>query len=205
MIPVGLLFQSTPSVWRETGYAFIRLFVSGLHFNPLPPCGGRQIDWRERNERAYFNPLPPCGGRRQCAATALHTGTISIHSLRVEGDPEGLSAVERRFYISIHSLRVEGDKMALSSCTVAYSFQSTPSVWRETAFPVLFPFQLAISIHSLRVEGDDHGGGYRDSDRHFNPLPPCGGRPPAIRVTCQCRDFNPLPPCGGRRRFDDRR
>ena len=33
-------------------------------------------------------------------------------------------------------------------------FQSTPSVWRETATPSSRPVPLDISIHSLRVEGD---------------------------------------------------
>ena len=35
------LFQSTPSVWRETlSGAKAPAWVS--HFNPLPPCGGRR-------------------------------------------------------------------------------------------------------------------------------------------------------------------
>ena len=57
--------------------------------------------------------------------------SISIHSLRMEGDTvpifEGL-----RHNISIHSLRMEGD-MATSYVPSGTSlFQSTPSAWRET-------------------------------------------------------------------------
>ena len=35
-------FQSTPSAWRETG-AFGFTFIQPIHFNPLPPHGGRQL------------------------------------------------------------------------------------------------------------------------------------------------------------------
>ncbi|CDE12000.1 uncharacterized protein BN611_01279 [Ruminococcus sp. CAG:330] len=55
--------------------------------------------------------------------------------------------------ISIHSLRVEGD-----SQHATYKRQSD------------------ISIHSLRVEGDGGRVVFFGWLRHFNPLPPCGGR-----------------------------
>ena len=59
-------FQSTPSVWRETSGA-TRLRTGGKNFNPLPPCGGRRSS--RRNPPIWI--------------------AISIHSLRVEGDPHG--------------------------------------------------------------------------------------------------------------------
>ena len=34
---------------------------------------------------------------------------------------------------------------------------------------------------------------------HFNPRPPCGGRPGIRFRKCEPGDFNPRPPCGGRR------
>ena len=60
-----------------------------------------------------------------------HKTVISIHALRVEGDPSiDVLLVGRR--ISIHALRVEGDVIL-----------------------VLVNFvDRAISIHALRVEGD---------------------------------------------------
>ena len=58
------------------------------------------------------------------------------------------------FCISIHSLRVEGDPDVLMGCCVE-----------------------GISIHSLRVEGDLQFINVDWSENHFNPLPPCGGRP----------------------------
>ena len=57
--------------------------------------------------------------------------TISIHSLRVEGDYGTAQKWASGEHISIHSLRVEGD-----------------------LFPKIFSFLQRISIHSLRVEGD---------------------------------------------------
>ena len=56
--------------------------------------------------------------------------------------------------ISIHSLRVEGDPAATSEKGVDKIFQSTPSVWRETLRIIQRGGSGFISIHSLRVEGD---------------------------------------------------
>ena len=125
-----------------------------LHdFNPLPPCGGRLPAGMMAGNASYFNPLPPCGGRPCCG-----------------------SAMWNFCSISIHFLRVEGDAVVLLQFLVHVEFQSTPSVWRETRFPVrTVPLPL-----------------------NFNPLPPCGGRQrPLLRVQQQIH-FNPLPPCGGR-------
>ena len=59
------------------------------------------------------------------------TTTISIHSLRVEGD-KVLFADSVATSISIHSLRVEGDFDDTRPAEGVDIFQSTPSVWRET-------------------------------------------------------------------------
>ena len=147
-----ILFQSTPSVWRETLTASI-VCGSMHHFNPLPPCGGRRMCcavgdpfvqfqstpsvWRETTGiisillfGINFNPLPPCGGRRNEIVCFFGTDPISIHSLRVEGDQIRFSSSSGAD-ISIHSLRVEGDVLP-QRASAAQSFQSTPSVWRET-------------------------------------------------------------------------
>ena len=170
-------FQSTPSAWRETSLSG-GWYTEVQNFNPLPPHGGRHIiSYRDNIADPNFNPLPPHGGRRfstplgaaplafqstpsawrETAWDRLRSGggTISIHSLRMEGDE---SAVRRRFHrrdfnplpphggrhgsstvarqvhsISIHSLRMEGD------------------VLRNRGKPC----RCTISIHSLRMEGDD--------------------------------------------------
>ena len=80
-----VIFQSTPSAWRETSlfskhftnvhisihslrmegdcfwYAAFR-YVPG-NFNPLPPHGGRRSEHSSKKFRCHFNPLPPHGGR----------------------------------------------------------------------------------------------------------------------------------------------
>ncbi len=77
-----------------------------------------------------FNPLPPCGGRRSPLVSTVCRSTISIHSLRVEGDSLYIVITSLRA-ISIHSLRVEGDVLLYRSDLLS-----------------------GISIHSLRVEGN---------------------------------------------------
>ena len=79
----------------------------------------------------HFNPLPPHGGRRRKILTSNKTMFISIHSLRMEGDPV---------------LVCQNGKIK--------TFQSTPSAWRETNGILDNLPQLIISIHSLRMEGD---------------------------------------------------
>ena len=55
--------------------------------------------------------------------------------------------------ISIHSLRAEGDNGKEKNTS-----------------------EKSISIHSLRAEGDHDAQYWGVPQRHFNPLPPCGGR-----------------------------
>ena len=57
-----------------------------------------------------------------------------------------------------------------------------------------------ISIHSLRMEGDHLDIPDAEDTKHFNPLPPHGGRHIIHTfVYCAYVHFNPLPPHGGRR------
>ena len=173
----AILFQSTPSAWRETqgerhsgqcGHISIHSLrmegdiTSSLSllldrdFNPLPPHGGRPCRRTGSHSPLYhFNPLPPHGGRLSPIPRVLLVSAISIHSLRMEGD-------HCQFY------------RILDICI----FQSTPSAWRETLVPVrqrlfLLSFQSTPSAwretQLLLVSMLSH--------QHFNPLPPHGGRP----------------------------
>ena len=56
--------------------------------------------------------------------------------------------------ISIHSLRMEGDPFCSAAYAADRPFQSTPSAWRETRHALQGRVKLCISIHSLRMEGD---------------------------------------------------
>ena len=107
-LDMSVIFQSTPSAWRET-HAIVRvdapnyisihsLRMEGdcrspiaalriLHFNPLPPHGGRQL--RKAfilTGEKHFNPLPPHGGRRtrwrQSAETSRHFNPLPPHGGR---------------------------------------------------------------------------------------------------------------------------
>ena len=78
------IFQSTPSVWRETVKPLLLTFTGVFQSTPSV--------WRETSQHATY--------KRQ--------SEISIHSLRVEGDSTGF-LWKYIAGISIHSLRVEGD------------------------------------------------------------------------------------------------
>ena len=127
---VTVIFQSTPSAWRETAPSASNKNLTGK-FQSTPSA------WRE-TIRLNQDDFTTC---------------ISIHSLRMEGDPVSSGKTIRQS-ISIHSLRMEGDEMSTVSEYVGEVFQSTPSAWRETWPP-----------HMCRVVLP-----------YFNPLPPHGGR-----------------------------
>ena len=162
----------------------------------------------------HFNPLPPCGGRPRYDIIILVTVSFqSTPSVWRETDRYRLCRAWQM--ISIHSLRVEGDRLCkcpihpqkhfnpLPPCggrprydiiiLVTVSFQSTPSVWRETKVSYPGGCQCHISIHSLRVEGDAVRSASCRSDTHFNPLPPCGGRRLPVYVLPVDRRFQSTP------------
>ena len=74
---------------------------------------------------------------------------------------------------------MEGDLYNLYRKSTPGEFQSTPSVWRETTSPFCIstfsPFQSTPSVwrETLRKAFILTG------EKHFNPLPPYGGRPTA--------------------------
>ena len=129
----SLIFQSTPSVGRETlDMVIIHLVLIIISIHSLRGEGDYQHRRCRQSDCYNFNPLPPWGGRR-CAVSKVHClGCISIHSLRGEGDRFPDFAPILRSCISIHSLRGEGDDSIVN----------------------LKWFPISISIHSLRGEGD---------------------------------------------------
>ena len=123
-------FQSTPSAWRET-HAMHGTCRTILHFNPLPPHGGRHDELIKRCTRFLFQSTPSAWRETYFEGIENDFADISIHSLRMEGDlfrrhspariryfnplpPHGGrlaadKALAGRIKISIHSLRMEGD------------------------------------------------------------------------------------------------
>ncbi|CDE12002.1 unknown [Ruminococcus sp. CAG:330] len=127
---------------------------------------------------------------------------------------------ERYDLISIHSLRVEGDRRWRQKCLEICAFQSTPSVWRETATQLKSEREQRISIHSLRVEGDqkhlldntlvmisihslrvegDPDASGKSGIQSFQSTPSVWRETfPDLSPKVPISNFNPLPPCGGR-------
>ena len=126
------------------------------HFNPLPPHGGRHwIDgFFDKFAKISIHSLR-MEGDAYCGAIRRTRKRISIHSLRMEGDdakhatrcllicdfnplpPHGGrqhsdTVSKYSYFISIHSLRMEGDYWISVTLLESFSFQSTPSAWRET-------------------------------------------------------------------------
>ena len=197
-----IIFQSTPSVWRETGPSKSIDLPEAISIHSLRVEGDHGAAMRAVILHAIsihslrvegdtdllamlkvdldFNPLPPCGGRPITFCVDGGITIISIHSLRVEGDSSAPCFCTMRT-ISIHSLRVEGDLVnsisPINSCHI--SIHSLRVEGDPPDFASLF--SGSISIHSLRVEGDQRIMTGCQSCCHFNPLPPCGGRPAAFR------------------------
>ena len=106
--PSPATFQSTPSAWRETSGTFTPR-TDSLNFNPLPPHGGRHTVLLSINNSTNFNPLPPHGGR-----------------LQVLNFFQGA----KRFQSTPSAWR---ETVKAGKLQKPQRFQSTPSAWRETA------------------------------------------------------------------------
>ena len=162
-IDSGKSFQSTPSAWRETK---IPDGLQGryLHFNPLPPHGGRHYARLFFQKILYFNPLPPHGGR--LLLPFLYTLHSSFQSTPSAWRETGSNSVE--------------------VCEFFY-FNPLPPHGGRPAELERLRYICEISIHSLRMEGDSILPGDSQAMNHFNPLPPHGGRPVA---TCFFGSFS---------------
>ncbi len=101
--PQFVLFQSTPSVWRETG------------------------DYQDSTTKEYAISIHSLRveGDYSCFYGCFISIDISIHSLRVEGDGDTMrDRIE--VDISIHSLRVEGDLLHRPSLHLHSNFNPLP-------------------------------------------------------------------------------
>ena len=191
-------------------------------FYPRPPGGGRHQGISQKSNRVSdFYPRLPDGGRRAYVLSARKFNSISIHALRVEGDPtflRGRSATNAflstpsgwratfpatricyRGCISIHALRVEGDRVNQRAVNPTNPFLSTPSGWRATICSATL-----ITLYSTFLSTPS---GWRATvvlvalfPRCFNfyPRPPGGGRPFCISKDICVYNFYPRPPGGGR-------
>ena len=146
-------FQSTPPVWGATGIVVpaILLEVISIH---APRVGG---DIFGTNYYAFceISIHAPRVGGDGLARLVRTFFRISIHAPRVGGDFETVYAKVDCAVISIHAPRVGGDRVSFRLPMHHCTFQSTPPVWGATS----------------------HGSASHLPPGHFNPRPPCGGRP----------------------------
>ena len=88
-------FQSTPSAWRET-VAEVYFCLWLWYFNPLPPHGGRLGTQTEKNRSEVFQSTPSAWRETSDMRKCYHCIFISIHSLRMEGDPVSIPIAATR-------------------------------------------------------------------------------------------------------------
>ena len=177
----------------------------------LPPISMRWI---------YFYPRPPCGGRRfhQCNRSAA--GRISIHALRVEGDPSlssNVSTISRflstpsgwRATIPLSSSprdcpnfypRPPGGGRQKPMCIAHglwHFYPRPPGGGRPRRGVAIYSIGQFLSMPSGWRATVEQGGA-RSFQRHFYPRPPGGGRPRGSPEVPRKLNFYPRPPGGGR-------
>ena len=125
------VFQSTPSTRRETGDA-CKLWIFETEFQSTPSTRRETfLPWQWYRHSLHFNPLPPHGGRPEVSYTSVQESIISIHSLHTEGDETHLPHPSAKLlFQSTPSTRRETRSAIPRS--LAVPFQSTPSTRRET-------------------------------------------------------------------------
>ena len=147
-------FQSTPSARRATA-AFALAPITGDHFNPRPPRGGRLVTPFSsarlsrfqstpsarrattsllifRPSQANFNPRPPRGGRLWVSPLCFWHLLISIHALREEGDYVVEDVKSKATNFNPRPPR-GGRPWPAPGTSAAGRFQSTPSARRATS------------------------------------------------------------------------
>ena len=152
-----------------------RVTLQNVHFNPLPPYGGRPERrclamkrfkfqstpsvWRETFCSSAFRDTlsfqsTPSAWRETVQLLHLDMSVIFQSTPSAWRETHAIVRVDAPNYISIHSLRMEGDPVSSGNEYVGEVFQSTPSAWRETIMYFVSKMEKLISIHSLRMEGD---------------------------------------------------
>ena len=150
----------------------------GFDFYPRPPGGGRRA--RRDGQHSAFRFLSTPSGWR---ATKNKLQTVE-RLIKFLSTPSGwratiararLASIDR---ISIHALRVEGDPSGYDRNGKFVIFLSTPSGWRATsAFCDPSRSQSAfLSTPSGWRATPDHNEFFMPLEKNFYPRPPGGGR-----------------------------
>ena len=132
-----------------------------IHFNPLPPHGGRPAQNFPGFPTTHFNPLPPHGGRPSSGVMHVRTFGISIHSLRMEGDSK--TAQESVFHFAYPCTILQKRMQKTTFCTrkngffrkKGEKFGAKPSasfcapMIRTDTFPLNFSHRISGSSMSM--------------------------------------------------------
>ena len=178
-----IVFQSTPSVGRETQVLFLCMPPQKL-FQSTPSVGRETYNkGRKRLHNHDFNPLPPWGGRQGGENMANLKKAISIHSLRGEGDRQK-KRYEKEKAKNFNPLPPWGGR------PVSHNRKKRPESYFNPLPPwggrrlmwVCSGHWSAISIHSLRGEGDETNI-YMTSDGTEFQSTPSVGRETAFLVS----------------------
>ena len=191
------------------------------NFYPRPPGGGRPgADSGHQCGTVRFLSTPS-GWRATKCPPPSHFGMVFLSTPSGWRATDAAKDADDALEISIHALRVEGDP-ALFRLPISFQnfYPRPPDGGRP--FPKLVPApEYGISIHALRVEGDDGGFSATLNLEYFYPRPPGGGRRTPVsgycivssflstpsgwratfafgRSSCLDLDFYPRPPGGGR-------
>ena len=146
------LFQSTPPVWGATFYADMWAICFQIsihaprvggdmgasrhrpptrHFNPRPPCGGRQPLYSASKPSPEFQSTPPVWGATVQHSVDDFVTLISIHAPRVGGDSSLILPGICSFYFNPRP-PCGGRQRGGGAAVAAGKFQSTPPVWGAT-------------------------------------------------------------------------
>ena len=188
---VTIVFQSTPSAWRETAQLSALEIAQQISIHSLRMEGDLLL-------RLIFVFLfqfqsTPSAWRETPGAASLY-GSWGFQST-----PSAWRETFGRYCggifhaISIHSLRMEGDLTEWRSRVTASNFNPLPPHGGRRLAAVFDKGNFTISIHSLRMEGDNRLMIKMAQDSYFNPLPPHGGRPLPPQLPCRSFLFQSTP------------
>ena len=150
-------------------------------FNPRPPCGERPIFCVDGVFFQQFQSTPSLRRATYVLMMVLEPTTVSIHALLAESDSQ--RAIPARAGNGFNPRPPCGERppgQFANDCRP--QFQSTPSLRRATVYNKLAVKYFNVSIHALLAESDPHVGLCGAIPFRFNPRPPCGERPPHLKI-----------------------
>ena len=156
------VYRLTDEAWENISIHSLRvegdaisspIFASFPNFNPLPPCGGRQGILCAGASTYAFQSTPSVWRETFLTLCQRTRQSISIHSLRVEGDGCTRSAIRRT--ADFNPLPPCGGRPGADApAALTMDFNPLPSCGGRLEMRCTLCGKEYISIHSLRVEGD---------------------------------------------------